>query len=107
MIGQFIPGLGFIDYAKTDFTCPHCQAPHADEYDKYLDRCNKNKSGYTKIRCYVCEKKFGFTYDYTGDAVGFKLYTKKEWEAEQKEKSAGEIFYEQADSILEIKREKK
>ena len=40
--------------------------------DKYLDRCNNNKSGFTKINC-NCGNKFGMTYDIQGDAIGFKL----------------------------------
>lgn len=63
---------GFIDFAKTDFICPHCFKKYDDLDNKYLDRCNKNKSGYTTIKC-ECEMTFGMTYDIMGEAVSFEL----------------------------------
>jgi hypothetical protein len=62
----------FINFAKIDFNCPHCNKEYLDLDDKYLNRCNKNKSCCTTITC-ECENKFGFTYNYRGDAVSFKL----------------------------------
>lgn len=63
---------GFIDFAKVDFKCPYCKKEYDDSNDFYLNRCNKNKKGYTKIKC-SCGEIFGFTYNHTGDAVGFSL----------------------------------
>ena len=61
-----------ISYAKIDFSCPHCDKKYNDEDDKYYERCAKNKHFITTIKC-ECENRFGFTYDITGEAVGFKL----------------------------------
>ena len=61
----------FLDFAKTDFTCPYCGKQYNDDNDKYLDRCNKNKNWSTKIKC-ECGKYFYMTYDFKGDAVSFK-----------------------------------
>ena len=55
-----------------NFTCPHCGEKYIDDNDKYLDRCNKNKTGFTTIKC-VCQERFGMTYNIQGDAIGFKL----------------------------------
>jgi hypothetical protein len=66
---------GFLDFAKTDFDCPYCKKKHVDANDKYLNRCNKNKSGLTKVKC-DCEKTFYLTYDYRGDFVTFKSINK-------------------------------
>lgn len=62
----------FINLAKTDFNCPHCNKKHNDDNDVYLKRCNKNKHFTTKIKC-SCGEWFGFCYNQQGDAVGFKL----------------------------------
>ena len=51
-----------INFANIKFHCPYCKKLYSDDNDKYLDRCNKNKSGYAKIRC-NCGKTFGMTYD--------------------------------------------
>lgn len=61
-----------INFAKIDFKCPYCHKLYSDNEDKYVERCNKNKSGCTNIKC-ECEQKFGMTYDITGSAVSFKL----------------------------------
>ena len=61
---------GFIDVAKNDFKCPNCKKQYNDTNDKYLNRCQKNKSGHTKIKC-ECGKPFYMTYNYMGDAVSF------------------------------------
>jgi len=65
-------GLINISFANIDFKCPFCSKEYVDDKDTYLDRCNINKSGTTSINC-KCGKKFGMTYDITGQAVGFKL----------------------------------
>ena len=62
----------FINFAKIEFKCPHCKKQYEDSDDKYLNRCNKNKNQYTKIKC-ECGNKFGMTYDIQGDSVSFKL----------------------------------
>ena len=59
---------GFLDFARTDFKCPHCNKKYNDVDDKYLIRCENNKSGMTKINC-ECSKSFMMTYDYKSDAV--------------------------------------
>lgn len=70
MIGlQFGEGM-FIDFANINFECPNCGKKYCDENDKYLNRCNKNKSGITKINC-SCGNPFFMTYDYKGDAQSF------------------------------------
>jgi len=69
MIGIQIKN-GFIDFAKTDFKCPWCGKQYNDIDEKYLARCQKNKSGITKIKC-ECGKPFYMTYNYVGDSVSF------------------------------------
>ena len=69
MIGVQIKN-GFIDFAKTDFKCPTCEKQYNDRDDKYLDRCQNNKSGITKVKC-ECGKPFFMTYNYKVDAVSF------------------------------------
>jgi len=71
MIGLPIPN-GFIDFAKIDFKCPFCGKVYSDSESKYLNRVNRNKSGYTKIRC-GCGQTFGMTYNIKSEAIGFKL----------------------------------
>ena len=61
-----------INIADIDFSCPHCGEKYTDENDKYLNRCNKNKSGYTTIKC-ICQERFGMCYNIKGDAIGFEL----------------------------------
>jgi len=55
----------FIDYIKTDFTCPCCGKQNDDINLKYLDRCNKNKSWRTRIKC-ECGRFFYLGIDYRG-----------------------------------------
>ena len=69
MIGVQIEN-GFIDFAKTNFKCPNCEKQYNDRDDKYLNGCQNNKSGCTKIKC-ECGKPFFMTYNYMGDAVSF------------------------------------
>lgn len=56
--------------SKYIFNCPHCNKEHIDEDYKYLERCSKNKSNCTTIKC-ECKKFFYLAYDYTGQAVAF------------------------------------
>jgi hypothetical protein len=60
---------GFLDFGKTDFKCPHCGKQYNDD-GRYLKRCDKNKSGVTRIKC-NCSKSFGVTYDYKSEIVTF------------------------------------
>lgn len=76
MIGYKIKD-GFIDLAKVDFKCPHCKKEYNDIDDKYLNRCNKNKSGITRIKC-ECNNIFYITYDYMSNAVAFTIQKSKE-----------------------------
>jgi len=69
MIGVKIKN-GFIDFAKTDFKCPNCKKEYNDRDDKYLEKCERNKSGCTKIKC-DCGEPFFMTYNCMGDAVSF------------------------------------
>jgi len=62
-----------ICFSNIEFHCPYCNEKYMDQDDKYLDKCNKNKSGYTTVKCNRCETKFGMTYNMKGDAVGFEL----------------------------------
>ena len=55
-----------------NFSCPYCGQKYNDADDKYLDRCNRNKTGFTTIKC-ICQERFGMTYDIKGNAVSFKL----------------------------------
>ena len=63
---------GFICLANINFSCPYCKKQYSDNEDKYLSRCNKNASGWTKISC-ECRQTFGMTYNYKGEAIGFKI----------------------------------
>ena len=61
---------GILCMANIDFACPKCKKVYSDSEDKYLNRCNKNAKGCTKIKC-SCGKSFFMTYDQRGDAVSF------------------------------------
>ncbi|WP_294203049.1 hypothetical protein [uncultured Chryseobacterium sp.] len=61
-----------LTFAKINFECPYCEKPYVDSEDIYLNRCSKNKSGCTTIKC-QCEMTFGMTYDITGKAVSYKI----------------------------------
>ena len=69
---------GFLDFANIDFNCPYCNKEYSDLNEKYLDRCNKNKSNMTKIKC-SCGKTFGMMYNIRVEAVGFYLVFKKKY----------------------------
>ena len=62
----------FLEVAKIDFKCPFCGKQYSDDNEIYLDRINRNISGYTKKTC-ECGNKFGIACDITGDMVSFKL----------------------------------
>lgn len=61
-----------IGFARIDYKCPYCGITEWDVDDKLLDRCNRNKCGYTKIKC-KCGERIGFTYDIKSNATAFKL----------------------------------
>lgn len=61
---------GFLDLAKTDFNCPHCEKGYDDIDDKYLKKCNANTSNCTGVKC-SCGKSFSMTYNMMGEAVSF------------------------------------
>lgn len=61
----------YINFAKIDFNCPHCEKLHKDENDKYFDRIKRNKSWITKVKC-DCGKPFYLTVNYRGDFQTFK-----------------------------------
>lgn len=69
MIGVKINN-GFLDFAKIDFKCPNCKKKYVDINDKYLKKCEKNKSGVAGVKC-KCGQRFFMTYDYQGNAVSF------------------------------------
>jgi hypothetical protein len=62
---------GTLSFSNIDFLCPSCGKAYSDTNDKYLNRCNKNKSGNTRIKC-SCGVVFYMTYNYMSDAVAFK-----------------------------------
>lgn len=66
---------GILCMANVDFACPKCKKVYSDSEDKYLNRCNKNKNGCTKIKC-DCGQSFYMTYNYKGDAVSFIPHVK-------------------------------
>lgn len=55
----------FIDFAKTDFICPHCGKLYKDKDDKYFESIRKNKTWTTKVNCY-CNKPFYLTVSFDG-----------------------------------------
>ena len=61
-----------INFAEIKYNCPYCGKAGRDEDDKLLNRCNRNKSGLTKVKC-ECGNVYGFTYNYKGDAETFKI----------------------------------
>ena len=63
---------GILCLGNINFSCPYCKKQYSDDKDKYLNRCNKNVSGSTKIHC-ECGQTFGMTYNYKGEAIGFKI----------------------------------
>jgi len=61
-----------ISFAKIDYECPFCHVTEWDADDKLLNKCNRNKCGFTKVKC-ECGETYGFTYNYKGEATAFKL----------------------------------
>ena len=55
----------FIDFKKTNFSCPHCGKLHEDNDDKYFDRIRSNKTWTTKVNC-DCGKPFYLTVSFDG-----------------------------------------
>ena len=65
------------------FHCPHCGKVYDDE--KYCDRIDKNKSGYTRIYC-SCGKQFNLFVDMFGICHG--VMTFKQIKEKYKQKQA-------------------
>lgn len=64
-----IPIKDGILYTYNDsFHCPHCEKEYNDE--KYIDRINRNKWGYTRVYC-SCGKPFNVTISFTGEMYTF------------------------------------
>jgi len=63
---------GILCIAEPYFRCPHCDKFFVDYNDIRLNRINKNKSLYTKVKCVKCGKKFYLTYDIKGNFVTWK-----------------------------------
>lgn len=62
------------------FRCPHCWKEYNDE--KYTDRINRNKSGYTRVYC-ECGELFDVVVDSSGKLHGvLTLKQVRELEAE-------------------------
>ena len=71
MVCHRLSPTGFICLGNIKFSCPYCGKEYLDDNEKYLNRCNKNDSGCTIIKC-GCGRTFGMTYNYKGDAQAFK-----------------------------------
>jgi len=65
-------GLIHISIAKIDFCCPYCKKKYNDEYEVFYKRIIKNKNYHTTHMC-TCAKRFGITYNFKGDMVGFEI----------------------------------
>lgn len=65
-----IPG-GIIHLVDTEYKCPYCEAIH--DSDLLMGRWERQKKGWLKVRCRECRYAFGFTFNFTGDAVAFPL----------------------------------
>lgn len=63
---------GIICITEPYYQCPHCHKRWHDYNDMRLNRINKNKSGYTKVKCVKCGKKFKLTYNIKGEFVTWK-----------------------------------
>lgn len=64
-----------ISFSMIDFVCPYCGHEDSDRDDRFVNRCNKNKSGYTTTVCDGCQMRFGIAYNYMGNIEAFKLST--------------------------------
>jgi hypothetical protein len=63
---------GILCLANIDFNCPVCKKEYSDSEDKYLNRCNKNISGDTRIKC-ECGQVFYMSYSDRGNAISFLI----------------------------------
>ena len=71
---------GILCIGDDSFHCPHCRKEYSDE--KYCDRINRNKSGYTRVYC-ECGKLFDVVIDSLGNLHGvLTLKQVRELEAE-------------------------
>ena len=59
---------GIVCIGDDSFHCPHCGKEYNDE--KYTDRINRNKWGYTRVYC-SCGKPFNVTVDFAGEMLTF------------------------------------
>ncbi len=71
-IGVRLLNGDFLDLANLEFECPYCNKIHNDYDEKLNNKMDKNKCGYTKIKC-DCGEKIGVSVNMMGDMVGFKL----------------------------------
>jgi hypothetical protein len=75
---------GILCIGDDSFHCPHCGKMYNDE--KYCDRINKNKRGYTRVYC-ECGKLFDVVVDSLGKLHGvLTLKQVRELEAEMNAK---------------------
>ena len=58
---------GILCIGDDSFHCPHCWKEYSDE--KYCNRINRNKSGYTRVYC-ECGKLFDVVVDSSGKLHG-------------------------------------
>ena len=71
---------GILCIGDDSFHCPHCGKVYNDE--KYCDRINRNKSGYTRVYC-ECGKAFDVVIASLGNLHGvLTLKQVRELEAE-------------------------
>lgn len=59
--------VGFSCVGIDTFTCPHCGKVY--DAEKYTDRINRNKSGYTRVYC-ECGELFDVVVDSSGKLHG-------------------------------------
>lgn len=59
---------GIVCIGDDSFHCPHCGKEYNDE--KYTDRIDRNKCGYTRVYC-SCGKPFNVTVDFAGEMRTF------------------------------------
>ena len=62
---------GILCLADIKFKCPYCRNEYSDDDDKFLNRINRNKQGFTTTTC-ECGMKFGVSCTYKG-LQSFKL----------------------------------
>lgn len=59
---------GIVCIGDDSFHCPHCGKEYNDE--KYTDRIDRNKWGYTRVYC-SCGKPFNVTVNFAGEMRTF------------------------------------